>query len=180
MTGRRAHNAIDYTGLVINNLIAMHYVEHRRHKPYWMFRCKCGVEKVIDANRVKSGIIKSCGCWRDQFKPANFVHRLYHIYKRGALDRGYKFSLSKKSFNSLISGNCYYCGSAPDYSTYSYLIVNYSRPVNGIDRLDSGKNYFLRNCVSCCKTCNLMKMVMPADKFTEHCTKIALFQREKK
>jgi len=29
---------------------------------YWLFRCKCGVEKVLSAGAVRSGNIKSCGC----------------------------------------------------------------------------------------------------------------------
>lgn len=29
---------------------------------YWLFKCKCGIEKVVRAYAVKAGSIKSCGC----------------------------------------------------------------------------------------------------------------------
>ena len=31
-------------------------------QPYWLFRCDCGQEKVINASNVKYGYVKSCGC----------------------------------------------------------------------------------------------------------------------
>ena len=37
----------------------------------------------------------------------------------------------------------------------------------GIDRVDNTKHYELNNCVSCCSTCNKMKMNLTKDKFID-------------
>lgn len=58
-----------------------------------LFRCKCGVEKVIDVQSVKGGATKSCGCYNrkaasERMSAANSVnshglteHPLYNSWK---------------------------------------------------------------------------------------------------
>ena len=36
---------------------------HLNRKAYWIFRCVCGTEKSIAAEKVKSGATKSCRCY---------------------------------------------------------------------------------------------------------------------
>ena len=36
---------------------------------------------------------------------------------------------------------------------------------NGIDRIDSSKDYTLDNCNPCCQICNIAKRNMPLEKF---------------
>ena len=33
-----------------------------KYKPYWLFECKCGNQKVLSINSVKWGRVRSCGC----------------------------------------------------------------------------------------------------------------------
>jgi hypothetical protein len=33
----------------------------------WLCRCQCGAHKVVCGYHLRSGEIKSCGCWRREF-----------------------------------------------------------------------------------------------------------------
>jgi hypothetical protein len=57
-------NFSDIEGKEYNYLTALKY-SHNQGNPtqqYWMFRCKCGNEKVIKKAKVTGGTTKSCGC----------------------------------------------------------------------------------------------------------------------
>lgn len=84
------------------------------------------------------------------------------VYKREAVRRKLEFALSRKSFKSIISGSCYYCGKE-----------NSSTHKNGIDRKDSSVGYVLTNCVTCCWPCNNMKKDISHDEFIARCHTIA-------
>ena len=44
-------------------LTAVEFVHKGKYgNQYWMFRCDCGIKKVIIATRVKNGYSKTCGC----------------------------------------------------------------------------------------------------------------------
>jgi len=47
---------IDLTGQRFGQLVAI-----SRHGRKWLWRCDCGVEKLIDTNNVKRGLTVSCG-----------------------------------------------------------------------------------------------------------------------
>jgi len=55
---------VDITGQKYGKLVAMYPTNnHTKCGSYvWHFKCDCGKEKDIPANRVKSGLAKSCGC----------------------------------------------------------------------------------------------------------------------
>ncbi len=167
-----AHNRVDYSGMKKNKLTAIKFVDIKHHKSRWLFKCDCGVKKVIPAYRVKNNIIKSCGCIKGDKKHISFEKRLYHIYKRAAQKRNISWNLTQKHFKFLTKQNCYYCGSPPTDS-YKNIINNYSRPVNGVDRKNSSIGYSKKNCAPCCKTCNTMKMDLSHDEFIEQCKLIS-------
>jgi len=169
------HNRKDYTGLETFYLKALYFVEYKNHRSIWKFQCRCGVVKDISAYRVANGVIKSCGCIRDAHKATSFDSKLYGIYTRAATKRGYSFSLSKKQFLYITNLPCHYCNELPsDTCTYEYLVTNYSRDVNGLDRLDNSIGYTSSNCVPCCKVCNRMKSTMSFEEFVDKCKRITL------
>lgn len=45
-----------------NLLTAIRFVERKNWRPYWLFKCECGGDKVASASNVLYGNIKSCGC----------------------------------------------------------------------------------------------------------------------
>lgn len=73
------------------------------------------------------------------------------------LKRGIKLELAFDQFIMLINSNCLYCG-----------LPN----CRGIDRVDSSGSYTVENSVSCCSTCNFMKLDSSKKEFTTHVNKI--------
>jgi len=81
--------------------------------------------------------------------------------KTGAIKRDIPWELDDETALKLITSPCLYCG-----------FLNLDITVNGIDRLDSKKNYSECNCVPCCTHCNMMKGCYDPDTFIERCRKI--------
>jgi hypothetical protein len=65
-------------GLVFGNLTALRFIEYRkmagdRRRAYWLWRCTCGNDKVIQARFVLNGSIKSCGCLTGKHTKGNVI-----------------------------------------------------------------------------------------------------------
>jgi len=54
--------AIDITNKKFERLTAISLVEKRKDGHYWLFRCDCGTEKIIQKSGVTTGDTQSCGC----------------------------------------------------------------------------------------------------------------------
>lgn len=80
-----------------------------------------------------------------------YIKDLYRKYHKGALSRKIEFNLSADTFELFVGKNCYYCGDK----------INSV----GIDRIDSKKGYVVGNIISCCRTCNIMKLALPQEVF---------------
>jgi hypothetical protein len=91
----------------------------------------------------------------------NNIDKHYREYKKGAIVRNLWFELSLEEFQELVNLPCFYCNS---YNSNEAI---------GIDRLYSDIGYCIKNCVSCCKTCNMMKNDMDPLDFVNHIGKIA-------
>lgn len=79
-------------------------------------------------------------------------------YRGQSKRRGLVFELARPDFDSLVLGDCHYCGSAGP---------------GGIDRQDSTLGYTLSNCVSCCAVCNTAKNDLSLDQFYAWIRKVA-------
>ena len=139
-------------------------------------KCKCGKEKVVCLNNIRSGTSTSCGLSpcrgteREKDVEVGYKAILY-VYKKHAKDRGFTFNLDYDYFKELTKGNCFYCGIEP---LQVYQLKNPKTgkirsgvPVlyNGVDRVDSNKGYFKDNVVTCCKVCNRAKSNLPLEDF---------------
>ena len=82
----------------------------------------------------------------------------YSSYKALAKIRSIEFGLTFDEFSTFWQQPCSYCGD--DIETI------------GLDRVDSNGGYFIDNVVSCCITCNKMKMALSAEEFINHIKKI--------
>ena len=81
-------------------------------------------------------------------------------------------------FKSFLHQNCFYCDGEPS-SVYQIKNsktgeIRAGLPLiyNGIDRLNNEIGYTTENCVTCCETCNRMKMKYDYNFFINHITKI--------
>lgn len=79
----------DLTGQRFNRLTAIKCVQrpsHNHHKTFWLCKCDCGNESIVDSYYLTSGHTKSCGCLaREIAVTSNTTHgmsgtRLYAIY----------------------------------------------------------------------------------------------------
>lgn len=109
---------------------------------------------------------------------------LFIEYKSNARNRGIDFDLSFEEFNSLISSPCHYCGTEPSVLNGGHMANRRHKDqpnlyTNGIDRIDSSKEYSVENCVPCCKKCNMMKNVYSMTDFIDQVHKISNFQKLK-
>jgi hypothetical protein len=167
-------------GDVFGRLTAIRFDHIGKHyRSYFLFKCECGKHKVILGSAVVSGNTRSCGCLSAETKKQKRVSRNHSEitaiilgYKRHAIDRGFKWSLSRDFVEMLIGQNCFYCGSRPSNKKKTKDSLGDGLLYSGIDRVDSSKDYTVENVVPCCKICNYAKSNMSVSEFKEWAIKI--------
>ena len=82
--------------------------------------------------------------------------------KRSAEQRNIEWHLTDEEAKSMLLRPCVYCKH-----------IDLQVRVNGIDRMDSNKNYTIENCRPCCKNCNYMKGTFDPRTFIEWARRIA-------
>lgn len=142
----------------------------------WVFKCDCGVEKSISPSNVFNGTIKSCGCKKKEVvleKIKIYYDHKYEFPIEGRLYSNYaktwnkskrEFKISKELFIKLVNSNCYYCGREP-FLIRGNKKKTKTKPLNGIDRIDSSIGYLDNNVVPCCWDCNRAKMDRSLEDF---------------
>jgi hypothetical protein len=148
-------------------------------------QCECGKTKDVQLNNVTGGHSVCCGynpCKipfnKNKRNPETTYNSIYYAYKKGAIDRGHVFDLTKDEFKSFLDKRCYYCNDDP---SSLYQIKNSKTgevragiPLiyNGIDRIDNLLGYTMDNSITCCETCNRMKRAHEYNFFLNHVKKI--------
>lgn len=78
-----ASKMIDLTGKTFGWLTVKEFDHMERHgihnRPYWRCTCRCGTEKVVSANSLRSGSTTSCGCFKK-----HMIHQRFYL---GGADR---------------------------------------------------------------------------------------------
>jgi len=153
-----------------------------RKKRKVLVKCKCGKKWGVQLGNILNGNTICCGknpcrtyksLSEEKRDPEVGYKALLYTYKKHAKERNLSFDLNYDLFKSLLNKNCHYCGVIPK-QIYKLCkkgtdIVRSGIPIvyNGIDRIDSKKNYTEDNVVSCCKVCNRAKMDMTYSDFLE-------------
>lgn len=187
----------DLRGSKWGYLTAIELVETVKGNPIWLFQCDCGNLTKGQTGQVVIGDKKSCGCMTSYLKGRNMLKRSspltdWHRKRKGSAEnRGHVHDISDEYAVEVASNNCQYCGDAPKSIIPPYLekrrLVSVSLGntltvtesdfddymLHGLDRVDSAKGYTKDNIVSCCTTCNRMKMAHEVTDFLDHCRKIA-------
>ena len=56
------YNFIDLTGKKFNRLKVVKRVDDARKGTFWLCKCDCGNDKIVESRYLRMGLIKSCGC----------------------------------------------------------------------------------------------------------------------
>lgn len=90
----------------------------------------------------------------------------FYALREVAKRDGRENTLTMEDFVGLLKIRvCFWCGGeVPDTRA-------------GLDRLDNGQGYTLKNCVRCCWVCNVMKAQMSEREFISKCEKIIAVYR---
>ena len=150
---------------------------------YWGLICDCGTKYIANSRELREGHTNSCGCIHEEWlKKAIYLNggglnklpfgeasrnELYASYKKSAKNRGYKFELNIDEFETLVTGDCVYCGTPPNKERKPNKGVNGGFMYTGIDRIDSNFGYIKGNVVSCCWDCNRAKGTLSVDEFDQ-------------
>lgn len=170
---------IDLSGKKFGKLTVIGYshsdaTKSGQKRAMWSVVCDCGNTNLISTANLS--VTKSCGCLKKQgLNKKEFgvaaSNLKFSRYKSSAKKRQLSFELTKKQFLEIVEKPCFYCGAIKASKTQHKDLHGYFES-NGIDRIDSGKGYVAENCVSCCPTCNTMKMDMTQEQFYAQITKI--------
>jgi hypothetical protein len=55
---------IDLTGQRFSKWTVVGHANTKNYKVFWLCRCDCGNEVVVNGSNLRSGHSKSCGCWK--------------------------------------------------------------------------------------------------------------------
>ena len=156
----------------------------------WVCKCDCGKTVKVKMGALSNTRISkrtgetkanttSCGCNKRSHVTESAYRSVYFGYRANARRRNIGFFLSFEQAKALFTSHCHYCGSIPAQIkrvSKTGIEVRY----NGIDRMDSDKNYEIGNVVPCCWPCNSMKRATPYLAFVDRCQQIAEQTAEKK
>ena len=136
-----------------NRLTAVRF-DHRgkRGEQFWLFKCSCGNEKVINVNHVKTGKTASCGCLGRELSSKritkrNTIHGMY-------LSREYESwrAMKNRCLNKKHTYYKYYgargikvCSSWMKFEHF-YKDMGKRPAGTTLDRIDNNKGYCKNNC----------------------------------
>lgn len=149
---------IDIKGQRFGRLVVVERVKNKwkNHGSYWLCKCDCGKEKIVESHNLRNGSTKSCGCLNDEKRgQSNKTHgqshreRLYAVWcsMRARCDRP-----TAEPFERYGGRGISVCDEWRDYAVfrewaYSHGYVENVRGVYcSIERIDNDGNYEPDNC----------------------------------
>lgn len=147
----------EITGKKFNRLTAIRFIKRNLGEYFWLFKCHCGISKIIRKSSVMRGITKSCGCLA--------VERLKQF------PNGITHHMTKTRFYKIFMGLKYRCENLKAsnfknygrrgikclwvsfeefrddmYEDYQSHIKLFGIKNTQIDRIDNNGNYCKENC----------------------------------
>lgn len=140
------NKSIDITNKRYGKLVAIEKIFIDKKRSYWLCKCDCGNEKIIQFGSLNSGDTRSCGCLqRAALRAANVSHGL-------SSTRQYRIWLGVKSRcksnPSYIGKNIIVCEEWKNNfkKFYDWSIANGYKENLHIDRINNNGNYEPGNC----------------------------------
>ena len=151
----------DLTNKTIGKLTVISRAPNSGRRVRWNCKCECGNVKIIDANNLRTGASKSCGCTRSKYgaKSPNFTGcgeiggKYFWELKHGAIRRGYSFELTIEHLWDLAQRQGKLCALSGIPLLFEGPECNAS-----VDRIDSNKGYAINNIQWVHKDINWMKV----------------------
>lgn len=152
--------ARDITGERFERLIAIKFEYKIKRQHYWLFKCDCGKEKIIQKASVLFGTSKSCGCLQ---KEMTYNEETKHKIGLANTTHGLRGNPIYSLWHSMKQ-RCYYCKSISykNYGArgikicsewkdsfidfYNWCIKNGYKKGLTIDRINVNGNYCPSNC----------------------------------
>lgn len=119
-------------------------------KAHWICRCDCGNYLIAPSHHLKSGAIKSCGCYsKDINKEIHTSHGMRHtrLYKCWCNTKERCFSINNKSYKDYGGRGITVCEEWQKFEPfYEWAMANGYRDDLTLDRIDANGNYEPSNC----------------------------------
>ncbi|MDF2791603.1 MAG: hypothetical protein K0S80_4705 [Neobacillus sp.] len=143
----------DLTGKKFNRLTIDKFIEMNKFgKSTWLCKCDCGKEVVCVGSQIKTGYIKSCGCYQKEMvikrnKDNAYIkdYRLYYIWENM---RQRCFNQKNENYSDWGGRGITVCKEWDDKFIvfYEWSIVNGYKEKLTIDRIDVNGDYEPSNC----------------------------------
>lgn len=176
----------DLTGKIFGKLKVIKYigVDKNRNK-IWECICEaCGKTSTPLGTCLTTGKSKSCGCMIGKtLKYSNREDSLWkkiytNVISSPCKTKSLQTNIHLEFLKTIVLKPCFYCGiehsriQVDNHSKHKEIFSNTNIKYNGLDRVDSNKDYFEDNVVPCCGNCNNAKMDLTQEEFYQHIIKI--------
>ena len=146
------HEHEDLTGQRFNRLTAIGFAgRDRENKALWRCRCDCGNETVVDGWNLKSGHVKSCGCFNTELlvnRSLTHGHTgesIYNVWKAMKARCSNPNNHAYKNYGERGVSVCdEWCNNFKAF--YDWAIINGYKPGLAIDRINNDGSYCPENC----------------------------------
>ncbi len=144
---------IDLVGMKYGRLSVVSFSEIKDRKTYFLCRCECGKEKIVESSKLRSGHTKSCGCIGiDRIRNLNYKTgltktKLYYSY-RNMLNRCYRTTTDMyRLYGQRGIGVCDEWLGEDGFLNFSkWAKSNNYKDGLQLDRIDNEKGYSPDNC----------------------------------
>lgn len=142
---------LDLTGERYGRLQVIKYVGIKDTHKVYLCKCDCGNKKVIKSSDLRSGRVKSCGCYRSQYiTHKNETHglRKHRLYSIWANMKSRCYNPNATHYKRYGGRGISICDEwINDFKTfYDWAVENGYSDDLSIDRIDVNGNYEPSNC----------------------------------
>lgn len=135
--------ALDLTNQIFGKLTAIKKMPSQSGKTYWLCKCECGKETIVQTNHLRNGAIKSCGC--AQYSKS---HPVVAFRKR-----------IKVALVEAFGHRCACCGLIDNPVLYDFHHINPETKEFGISNASTTRSrqaYFeeAKKCIMLCSNCH--------------------------